>query len=268
MEKKTASLVSSLAIGGALAMLFVLERRHPLRHKKPEPDYQRVPRNVSMAAVTGVVLRVCERPVVEPVAKWVNKNDAGLLPRLGLSKAAEKVVGVVLLDYTLYWWHILLHRVPFLWRSHEVHHTDLVLDTSTALRFHWLEFLASVPWRLAQVALLGIRPSTLELWQKLTVIEVLFHHSNLRLPVELEKRLSRFVVTPRLHGIHHSIKPEEMHTNFSSGLTVWDVLHGTIKTDVPQEVIEIGVCEHHSPQELGLSNLLALPFRQGQERAH
>lgn len=257
--------LGALAIGGTLAALFLLERRYPLRLAKPQPDRLRVPQNLAIASTTALVVRVCERPVVEPLAKWVERRRIGLLPRLHLPLPVEKALGVLLMDYTLYWWHQLLHRIPFLWRSHVVHHSDLALDTTTALRFHGWEFLASVPWRAAQVTLLGIRPSTLALWQKLTAIEVLFHHSNLRLPPKVDRILSRIVVTPRMHGIHHSVKHEEMNSNFSSGLTVWDALHGTLKTNVPQREIEIGVCEHHDPKELLLPRLLALPFRE--ERA-
>jgi sterol desaturase/sphingolipid hydroxylase (fatty acid hydroxylase superfamily) len=256
--------VGALAIAGTLAALFWLERRYPLRHAKPQPDRERVPRNLAMAALTAGVVRLCERPLVEPLAKTVDRNQIGLLPVLKLRPTTEKVLGVVLMDYGLYWWHILLHRIPFLWRTHLAHHTDLVLDTSTALRFHWLEFLLSVPYRLGQVGILGIRPDALKLWQQLTFIEVLFHHSNLRLPVQLEKWLSYIVMTPRLHGIHHSIVRRERDSNFSSGLAVWDVLHRTLKTDVPQDAIEIGVCSPHKPQELGLRRLLTIPFENQQ----
>lgn len=258
--QKSSGLTSALLIGGAMAALFWLERRRPLRESRPEPDRERLPRNFMIAASAALVVRICERPLVEPLSRCIDRSEAGLLPHLKLSPLPEKVLGVILLDYSLYWWHVLLHRLPFLWRCHVVHHSDLVLDTSTALRFHWLEFLASIPWRLGQVALLDIRPATLELWQKLTFVEVLFHHSNLRLPVEWERRLGILVVTPRLHGIHHSVKPEETDTNYSSGLTLWDVLHGTLKNDVPQETIEIGVCEYHRPHQLSVSKLLSLPF--------
>ena len=257
----TSGLLSICAIGGTLAALFWLERRYPLRLSKPEPDRRRVPRNVMMAASTALVVRLCERPLVEPLAHWVERKQAGLIPRLALPPMAEKVLGVILMDYSLYWWHILLHRLPFLWSSHVVHHTDPVLDSSTALRFHWLEFLASIPWRAAQVGLLGIRPSTLALWQKLTFAEVLFHHSNLRLPPKAESRLSLFVITPRLHGIHHSVRPEETNANFSSGLAIWDMLHRTRKIDVPQEAIEIGADSYRNAGTLDLPRLLAMPFQ-------
>jgi len=88
----------------------------------------------------------------------------------------------------------------------------------------------------------------------------LFHHSNVRLPIEFEKRLRKFVVTPRLHGIHHSAVREEADSNWSSGLTVWDRLHGTYRDDVPQDEIIIGVPAYQNPNELTLPKILPLPF--------
>jgi sterol desaturase/sphingolipid hydroxylase (fatty acid hydroxylase superfamily) len=263
-REKPSALLGGLAIAGTFAALFWLERRYPLRRDKPEPDWKRVPRNLTIATTTAAVINLCERPLTAPLAEWVDHRQAGLLPRLGLRPMTEKVIGLLLLDYSLYWWHVLLHRLPFLWRSHVVHHVDLVLDSTTAVRFHGLEFLASIPWRIAQIALFGIRPPTLQLWQKLTLIEVLFHHANLRLPIELERRLHRMIVTPRMHGIHHSVVPEETNSNFSSGLTIWDVLHRTLRTDVSPRRIEIGVPAYHDPQHVELTDMLALPFQRQQ----
>src|SRR5439155_45688 len=63
----------------------------------------------------------------------------------------EVTAAVVLLDYTLYVWHVLAHKVPVLWRFHAVHHADRHLAASTAPRFHFVEMVLSVPWRAAQV---------------------------------------------------------------------------------------------------------------------
>jgi sterol desaturase/sphingolipid hydroxylase (fatty acid hydroxylase superfamily) len=267
-EKRESPWVGPVLLGAAFAGLFWMERRRPLRMQKKESDWQRVPRNMAMAALVAAEVNLCERPIVAPVAQRVARERRGLLPRLGLPPLVEKVLGLVLLDYSLYWWHILLHRVPFLWRSHVVHHADLKLDSTTALRFHAMEFVASIPWRLAQVRLLGISPPTLALWQRLTLLEVTFHHSNVRLPRKLEQWLSRLVVTPDLHGIHHSVVPDETHSNFSSGLTIWDRLHGTWRKDIAQEDIEIGVPAYHDPEELKLSDLIALPFERQRPAWH
>jgi sterol desaturase/sphingolipid hydroxylase (fatty acid hydroxylase superfamily) len=63
-----------------------------------------------------------------------------------------------------------------------------------------------------------------------------------------------------MHGIHHSIVREETDSNWSSGLTVWDRLHSTLRLDVPQDEITIGVPAYRSPEELELPTLLKLPF--------
>ncbi|HEU4343158.1 MAG TPA: sterol desaturase family protein [Candidatus Binatia bacterium] len=93
------------------------------------------------------------------------------------------------------------------------------------------------------------------------MLSILFHHSNVRLPIEFEKRLCRFVVTPRMHGIHHSIVRSEEETNFSSGLTVWDTLHGTLKLNVPQEEITIGVPAYRQSREVRLAQVSVMPFK-------
>ena len=68
------------------------------------------------------------------------------------------------------------------------------------------------------------------------------------------------MVTPRLHGIHHSIVRDEQDSNWSSGLTLWDRLHGTYRANVPQAEIVIGVPALRSADDVTLARSLALPF--------
>ncbi len=213
-----------------------------------------------MAGLAAAALQMTERPVTQRLTALVERRRWGLLRAIVLPRQIEAVIALLLLDYTLYLWHVLTHRVPQLWRLHIVHHVDLDLDASTALRFHAAELLVSVLWRAGQILCFGITRSTLSLWQTLTLLSVLFHHSNVRLPIEFERNLVRFIVTPRMHGIHHSTVHAETDSNWSSGLTIWDRLHGTLRLDVPQDAITIGVPAYREPNELGLINLLAMPF--------
>jgi sterol desaturase/sphingolipid hydroxylase (fatty acid hydroxylase superfamily) len=207
-----------------------------------------------------VATQLAERPLTGPLARLVERRGVGLVPRLPLPPWARTAVAVLLLDYTLYLWHVLLHRVPFLWRHHKVHHADLDMDASTALRFHAGELLASAPWRMAQVVLIGVTPRALALWQRLLLLSVMFHHSNVRLPRRVERWLGRVVMTPRLHGIHHSIVLEEQDSNWSSGLTLWDALHGTLRDDVAQEALTIGVAAYRRPADVTLPRLMTMPY--------
>ncbi len=248
-----------LLVGGAFAALAWMERRRPLR-RAVEPKRRREGRNLVMAALSAAAINLAEKPITEPLATLVERRRWGLLKRWNLPAWLEVPLAVGLLDYTLYLWHVLVHKVPFLWRFHRVHHVDLDLDASTAVRFHFAEMMLSVPWRAAQVLLLGVSPRALSTWQTLTLVEILFHHSNLALPVEVERWLSKLIVTPRIHGIHHSIVHEETDSNWSSGLTLWDWLHGTLRLNVPQQEITIGVPAYRDPDEVSLPQLLAMPF--------
>src|SRR5206468_8671541 len=108
-------------------------------------------------------------------------------------------------------------------------------------RFHFGEHLLSIAYRAAQIVIIGTTPLALWLWQVILFASILFHHANVRLPIALERWLVRFIVTPRMHGIHHSDQFHETDSNWSSLLSWWDYLHGTLILGVPQSEIVIGV---------------------------
>ena len=260
MRRRVAAVAGPLLVGVGFAALALIEREKPLRRGETPGSPRRVIRNLVIAGLSGAAVQVAERPVAVPLARLVARRRLGLLPALRLPRAIELAASVLLMDYTLYVWHRMLHRVPLLWRFHRVHHSDLEMDVTTAIRFHFGEFVLGTPFRAAQILLIGVAPGALALWQRLTLAEVVFHHSNLRLPIALERRLVRFVVTPRMHGVHHSVVPGETDANWSSGLTLWDRLHGTLKLNVPQGEVTIGVPEYRRPEEVTLPRLLAMPF--------
>jgi sterol desaturase/sphingolipid hydroxylase (fatty acid hydroxylase superfamily) len=256
---KVPSWLGGALVLGAFGALVWLERRRPLRRER-ESKLARARRNLAVAALGAAALRLAERPAAERLTALVERRRWGLLKLARLPAWAEVALACVLLDYTLYLWHVATHRVPFLWRFHVVHHADLDLDATTALRFHFAELALSVPWRAAQILCIGVSPLALSVWQTLLMLSILFHHSNVRLPARVERGLNLLLVTPRMHGIHHSVVREETDSNWSSGLTLWDRLHGTLRLDVPQDTIEIGVPDYREPREVGLTKILALPF--------
>ena len=214
-------------------------------------------RNVTLAGLALVVAEILRLPLLVPMIAWTSRERFGLLYLFDIPQALRVILGVVLLDYTLWWWHWLSHRVPFLWRFHLVHHVDRDMDASTALRFHFGEHALSTLYRTAQVMLLGTPPAALFVWQLVLFVAILFHHSNVRLPVRLEAVLVRLIVTPRMHGIHHSARRDEANSNWANLLSAWDFLHGTILLGVPQGEIDIGVPAY---RDVRLRKLLILPF--------
>jgi sterol desaturase/sphingolipid hydroxylase (fatty acid hydroxylase superfamily) len=248
----------TLLIAGTFVALVSLEWLSPLR-RRVESRLRHTGRNLAMAGLGAAAMQLTELPVARQLTRLAVRRRWGLLQQAPLPAGLEIALGTVLLDYTLYWWHFLTHQVPFLWRFHQVHHVDLDLDASTALRFHFGELVLSVLFRALQIRLLGISWATLSLWNTLLLVEILFHHANVELPDAAEQWLGKIVATPRMHGIHHSVKPGEMDSNWSSGLSVWDWLHGTLHRDIPQQKIVIGVADYQSPAQVTLPRLLMLP---------
>ena len=250
---RTGKLLAVAAVGAIL----LLERRRPLRRFE-RPEALRVPRNLALGALSIATTAVLQKPLAEPLAQLVERRRWGLIQRL--PKALRAPVALLLFDYSMYLWHRLTHVVPALWRLHVVHHIERDMDATTALRFHPADMAVSVPWRLAQVALIGAGPRELRLGQRLFFASVLFHHSNLRLPAGLERRLEPFLVTPRMHGIHHVPTPAETGSNWSSGLSIWDRLHGTLRRGSATAAGRTGVPGYPLATDARLGLAMRLPF--------
>ena len=253
---KIAGLVIGLA---AVGTVMLAERARPLR-RQTRAALPRQLRNAAMGAACQAVIMVSEIPLTRAIARRNSAERRGLQHWLG-GGILGRMAAFLAMDYGFYLWHIATHKVPLLWRFHRVHHVDPDMDMSTAVRFHLLDMLISLPWRLVQVRLSGLDPAILGRWQTFFLGSVLFHHSNWRLPGKLDERLSLIVTTPKMHGIHHSRALAEMDSNWSSGISLWDRLHGTFRDNVAQAAITIGVDDCRAEHDIALLPALGAPFR-------
>ena len=250
------------SVAATVAVFFLLllyEMWRPLR-KQRESKLRRVARNLTAGGIALGAVTLLQTPLLVPVAQWVARRHVGLFHWIALPRPVAIGLVVLLLDYTLWIWHRVNHVVPFFWRFHLVHHVDRDMDASTAFRFHFGEQALSVGYRILQIAVLGADPLSLWIWQGLLSVSIVFHHSNYRLPVGLERVLCRIIVTPRMHGIHHSNYRNEANGNWSSILSAWDYLHGTVLLGVPQDSVEIGVPAYGREEDVTIGKILALPF--------
>jgi sterol desaturase/sphingolipid hydroxylase (fatty acid hydroxylase superfamily) len=241
------------------ALLF-LQWKFPLR-RQHFSALRRLVRNGLFSAPGFALARISLVPFPLMTARWAAHHDFGLLRLLPMPHWLALIVGVLLMDYAYYWWHVGLHLLPFLWRFHNVHHPDLDMDVSTAMRFHLGEVILSVPFRVAVVAALGIDFWALIVFELMFETLTFFEHSNWRLPIRLERLLHYFLVTPRMHGIHHSIVQRETNSNWGTIFCWWDKLHRTLRRDLPQNAITIGVAAYRDETELTVGKLFLLPFR-------
>ena len=242
----------------ALALFSALEALRPLR-RRVDRRGRRALVNAGTFALAEAVAGPLRWLIVVPIARWSAEHGFGLVRVVAMPAALRIALSLVLLDLTLWAWHVMNHRVGFLWRFHAAHHADLDLDATTALRFHFGEFGLSVGWRALQVAVIGVGPALLFAWEAGTLALTFFHHANLELPERFDRALSHVVPTPRSHGIHHSVVREERDGNYGIALSLWDIAFGTFDIGVAQRSIVIGLPEVRAP--LRFRALQAMPFR-------
>jgi sterol desaturase/sphingolipid hydroxylase (fatty acid hydroxylase superfamily) len=142
-----------------------------------------------------------------------------------------------------------------------VHHIDPDLDVSTAFRFHFGEIGMSAIFRVIQISLIGISPVAFIIYESCFTANTLFHHSNIKMPIKVERILNKFLVTPRMHGIHHSQIKNETNSNYSTVFPWWDWLHRTIRLNIPQKNIVIGIPGYSKKDDNNFWQVLLLPFR-------
>jgi len=170
----------AIATGLAIVAILLLERARPLR-RRTQPAMRRSVRNAMMGALCASVVVAVEHPLSRSIAIDNVRRRRGLAQQA--PRALRPAIAFLAMDYGFYLWHVATHEVPWLWRLHRVHHVDPDLDMSTAVRFHMVDMLVSLPWRAAQVRISGIDPATLDRWQLFFTLSILIHHANLRLPV-------------------------------------------------------------------------------------
>lgn len=247
--------------GGGLLLLTVFESLLP-RRAGAERFWGHRLTNLLLSVIDTLTLRLL-MPMLAVGAAWVAaSNGWGLFNQVALPLWLAVLLTLVLLDGAIYWQHRVFHRVPMLWRLHAVHHTDQALDATSGLRFHPLEILLSMLIKMAIVVALGLPPVGVLLFEILLNLSSLFEHSNLRLPLGLDRVLRLIIVTPDMHRVHHSVHRDEHDRNFGFNLAVWDRLFGSYCAQPRDghEQMKLGLPRYTEPAQQRLDYLLLQPF--------
>ncbi len=218
--------------------------------------------NLGLALLNSAVWRLILPAGAVGLTMSMHDRGWGLFNGVALPTWLEVAASVVLFDLAIYGQHWVFHRVPWLWRLHLVHHVDLDFDATTGVRFHTVESLLSFAWKAAVIALLGAPALAVMVFEIAMNATALFNHSNVRIPLWLDRVLRLILVTPDMHRVHHSIENHETNSNYGFCLSCWDFL---FRTYVPQpdgghEAMIIGRPEFRDAQVERLPYMLMLPF--------
>lgn len=194
------------------------------------------------------------------ISRWSEFNHYGLTHWMNLSPFISGCAAFILFDCWMYVWHRINHKVPFFWRFHRMHHTDLTVDSTTAFRFHTGEIILSSIMRLAVIPLIGMNLKFLMLYEICLQPVIILHHSNLAIPEKWDRIFRFLVVTPNMHRVHHSQIKKETNSNYASIFSVWDRLGKTFQKRSDFTNLVFGLPEFTLPSFQSLMGMLKTPF--------
>jgi len=247
---------------GVLVAMAVWELAAP-RRRQEIPRVIRWTNNLGLVVIDTIVLRLSFPILAVGLAVIAQDRGWGLFNIIEAPGWFAVLVSIVILDLVIYLQHVMFHAVPALWRLHRMHHADLEFDVTTGLRFHPVEILLSMGIKLAMVMALGPPAVAVLIFEVLLNATAMFNHSNIRLPMLVDRFLRLIVVTPDMHRVHHSVIPEETNSNFGFNLPWWDRLLGTYKAQpkAGHEEMSIGIEQFRTTRDLWLDRMLVQPVK-------
>ncbi|MDF1669382.1 MAG: sterol desaturase family protein [Roseovarius sp.] len=190
------------------------------------------------------------------------QNGWGLMNMITLPLWITVPFSILIFDFAIWAQHLITHKIPILWRIHRVHHADRDIDVTTAIRFHPVEIALSMLLKIGLVYLLGPPALGIILFEIMLNGTAMFNHANIRIPLKVDAILRKFLVTPDMHRVHHSVHRYEHDSNYGFALSLWDRLFGTYiaHPEKGHENMTIGLeWQDDRPSKLGWA--LTLPFK-------
>ena len=208
------------------AIMAVAEALWP-RKQRTQPRLTRWVTNIGIVVVDSIAVRLIFPIVAVGVAMYASENGWGLLNLIAMPFWLKVIISAVLMDMAIYWQHVASHKVPMLWRVHRMHHVDRDIDVSTGTRFHPIEIVLSMLYKMVVIMLLGPAAFGVFLFEVLLNGSAMFNHANVRLPLWLDRIVRVLFVTPDMHRVHHSEHRDETDSNYGFNLAIWDKMFGT-----------------------------------------
>lgn len=259
MSPQTLALIKIILFWGGMLFFLALELLIPYRPSSISKSRRWVT-NLGLAVFNSLVLNILFAALLIQTVTTVTGQKMGLLNLYPLPYGLKIFLTILFFDLILYVWHLLNHEMPFLWRFHRVHHSDLNMDVSTSSRFHIGELALSAVIKIGLIFFLGADLIGLTLFESLLVLTSQFHHCNLKVPAWFERIYWVLFVPPSMHRIHHSVVIKERNSNYGTIFSLWDRLLETLLTRVDPVRIRIGIGAYQKVEQLLFSRLLIMPF--------
>ena len=231
----------------------VLERIMPHEQAWLVNDGQMLPDLLHTVLNKGVAQVLITVIVFMGIAGWVAPQEGGIWPS-EWPLVFQLALGLVVIEFPLYWKHRLAHEWPWLWRFHAVHHSVTRLWFFNTGRFHLVDTLTGLAVGIPILLLLGAPDPVLLLVSAVTAFVGLLTHCNIEMRCGV---LSYVFNTPSLHRWHHSKDLSEGNRNYGENLMLFDQLFGSFYNSPRRPPRDIGI---EQPMPENFLGQLKVPF--------
>ena len=224
------------------------------------PDVARRPANLWLMLCTFSV-NAGLTTLVAMAAIWLPAKNEGFLEHSGLPAVAAASITIIILDLVTYGAHVALHKFPWLWRIHRVHHSDRFVDATTAFRQHPFEGLWRFCCQMTAILLLGLPLAVVVVYRLASSVNAVLEHSNISIGRTIDKAVAWVFITPNMHKAHHSHLPYETDSNYGNLLSGWDRMFSTFTPTERAYELEYGLDSVDNMRAGSIRKLLMMPFR-------
>ena len=243
-----------------LILIFIIELIFPI-FKRSAQTYKRWFTNFTFVILNTLVLRFFFPVLAASFAVICDQYNIGLFNYYNVSLLISMAASFLLLDLGIWIQHLLFHRSNFLWRFHRIHHSDEEVDFTTGVRFHPIEIIISMMYKLILLAIIGPSVVIVIIFEIVLNASSIFNHGNIKIPKVFDIVLRKVIVTPNMHRIHHSENENETNSNYGFNFSIWDKLFGTYKENSKNgDNMIVGLTEFNNKKK-GLFFLLFKPFK-------
>lgn len=252
-------------LGSFIGVFLIMAIWEYFRPRRQQDQHRRTrwPVNIGLVVFNSLLVRITVGGIVFECASIAADNNIGLLNWLNISGVIAAILTLIILDVVIYGQHVISHKIPLIWKLHQVHHADPVYDTTTGVRFHPFEIFFSLGVKIITVFLIGANPLAVILFEVILNVCAVFNHGNVNIPVVLDRQLRKVIVTPDMHRVHHSVYRDEHDSNYGFSVSIWDRLFGTY-TDQPRDghdKMQIGLSYASQSEAVKFQKVLMMPFQ-------
>ncbi len=250
---------------GGLLLFWIIEGAiplFPLQYKKTKLRHAGVN---FVFTVIHLIIHTFLAVLIIKLSDWCATAQFGIVYWTNANILLTIIIGVLALDFSSWLVHLVMHKVPLLWRFHLIHHSDTNVDVTTGLRHHPGDSLLRGIFFLLLIFISGAPMYSVMIYQTLVVLATAFTHANISLPVQLDKALSWVLISPNMHKVHHHWKQPYTDSNYGAVFSIWDRLLGTFSSlDIKQ--VKYGLDRYYpADKDEEVMTLLTKPFKKLEE---